>query len=197
MSGRASEVAPARTARLIAVSTGVPKDVPWEGGTVRTSIFRTPRDGPVVVRATGLEGDEVANPAVHGGPTKTIYAYPAEHYPFWSSELGGVPLPWGSFGENLTTEGLVEAELRAGDLLSIGTAQLVVTRPRGPCFKLNVRFGRTDVLPRFLAADRPGFYLGVVTPGTISAGDTVGVTRGTATGPTIVDMFRARSAERA
>ena len=139
----------------------------------------------------------MSNRAVHGGPRKTVYAYPSEHYAFWSRELDGVPLPWGSFGENLTTVGIDEARLRPGDLLTVGTAQLVVTQPRGPCFKLNVRFGRPDVLQRFLRADRPGFYLGVVGPGTLGAGDAVSITAASSAGPTILEIFRARSAETA
>jgi MOSC domain-containing protein YiiM len=182
--------------RLRSVNTGQPRDVPWEGGTIRTSFFRTPRTGPVAVTAVGLEGDEVSNTAVHGGPRKTVYAYPAEHYPYWSGELDHPPLPWGSFGENLTTEGLLEDRLRPGDLLAIGTAQLAVTQPRGPCMKLNVRFQRPDVLDKFLRSDRPGFYLSVVRPGSISAEDQVVVTASSGEGPTILEIFRARSAPR-
>jgi MOSC domain-containing protein YiiM len=184
-------------ARLRSVNTGRARDVPWEGRTVRTSIFRSPRPGPVALTPSGLEGDEVSDRSVHGGPSKTVYAYPAEHYPYWSGELAGVPLPWGSFGENLTTEGLEEGRLRPGDVLSIGTAELIVTQPRGPCMKLNVRFHRRDVLPKFLRSDRPGFYLGVVRPGTVTAGDEVVVTPSSAPGPTILEIFRSRSAGRA
>jgi len=147
------------------------------------------------VTPKGLEGDEVANTSAHGGPRKAVYAYPAEHYEFWAKELGGVPMPWGSFGENLTTDGLLESELRPGDVLEIGTARLIVTQPRGPCFKLNVRFGRDDVLARFLRADRPGFYLAVERPGVLARGDSVGVIRGPGDGPTILDVFRAGPAK--
>jgi MOSC domain-containing protein YiiM len=185
------------TPSIRSVNTGGPRDVPWQGATVRTSFFRTPREGPVELTAEGLAGDAVSNREVHGGPRKAVYAYPSEHYPFWSGELDGVPLPWGSFGENLTTVGLDEARLRPGDVLRIGTAQLVVTQPRGPCVKLNVRFGRPDVLARFLRADRPGFYLGVVRPGILRADDTVSVTPAGSAGPTILEIFRARSASTA
>jgi MOSC domain-containing protein YiiM len=179
------------------VNTGGPREVEWEGTTVRTSFFRAPRAGPVELTSEGLEGDAVSNRQAHGGPRKTVYAYPSEHYAFWSRELDGVPLPWGSFGENLTTVGLDEARLRPGDLLTVGDAQLVVTQPRGPCFKLNVRFRRPDVLAKFLRADRPGFYLGVVRPGSVRAGEPVSITAAPSAGPTILEIFRARSAETA
>ncbi|MCI4360626.1 MAG: MOSC domain-containing protein [Thermoplasmata archaeon] len=178
------------------MNTGVPRDVPWDGATVRTSFFRTPREGPVAVGPSGLEGDAVGNPSVHGGARKTVYAYPSEHYPFWSEELDGVPLPWGSFGENLTTDGLREAELHPGDVLEIGDARLVVTQPRGPCFKLNLRFGRPDVLTRFLRAGRPGFYLSVARPGILRRHDPITVHHGATEAVSILEMFeRARRDE--
>ncbi len=162
---------------------------------LRTSIFRTPRTGRVAVELTGLEGDEVSNLAVHGGPRKRVYAYPSEHYAKWREELSADPLPWGSFGENLTTEGLLESQLRSGDTLAIGKLRLVVNQPRSPCVKLNARFGRRDMIERFFRADRPGFYLGVLSAGTVAAGDAVDVELVDAAAPTMIEMFRARAAE--
>ena len=179
----------------MSVNTGGPKDVPWDGGVIRTSFFRTPRTGRVRVGPLGLEGDEVSNPAVHGGPRKLVYAYPSEHYAGWQETLGVPALPWGSFGENLTVEGLHETDLRPGDVLVVGSLRLRVTQPRSPCVKLNVRFQRRDMIDLFFRAGRPGFYLGLDTPGDVAAGDGIEVAPGDGTGPTIAEMFRARAAE--
>ena len=187
---------PGAGGRVVSVQTGRPRDLTWSGGTVRTSILRSRRTGPVPVTPDGLDGDEVGDPSVHGGPRKAVYAYPSEHYRWWAERLGIDPLPWGAFGENLTVEGLLEAEVRPGDILSIGSARLVVTQPRSPCFKLNARFDRPDMIQQFLAADRPGFYLGVQQTGTLAGGDPIRVTSAEATGPSILEVFRSRRATR-
>jgi MOSC domain-containing protein YiiM len=123
------------------------------------------------VRRLNLEGDGQADLSVHGGPDKAVYAYPSEHYPFWRNELPGQTLAWGAFGENLTTEGWWEDEVFVGDRFRIGTTEMVVTQPRMPCFKLALRFGREDVVARFLESGRPGFYLRVLQEGAVEAGD--------------------------
>jgi MOSC domain-containing protein YiiM len=176
---------------LVSVNVALPRDVPWQGRTIRTSFFKEPRAGPVRVASEGLEGDQVGDPRVHGGPRKAVYAYSTEHYPSWSSELGVDPLPWGSFGENLSIRGVTEERVRTGDLLEIGNTLLEVIQPRTPCFKLNVRFGREDMVRRFAAAGRSGFYLGVRHGGRIAAGDPVVVRPGSVGGPTIRDQFLA------
>jgi len=157
--------------RVISVNVGVPREVEWGGRMVRTSIFKTPAEGSIRVRDVNLDGDRQADLTVHGGPAKAVYAYPSEHYPFWRGELPDMPLPWGSFGENLTVEGLpLEHEIGIGDRLRIGTAELVVTQPRLPCFKLGIRFGRPDIVRRFLDAGRTGYYCAVAVPGEVAAG---------------------------
>ena len=110
-----------------------------------------------MLRELNLEGDQQADLTVHGGQNKAVYAYPSEHYPFWKQELQGVDLPWGSFGENLTTAGLLESDVCLGDRFKIGTAEVVITQPRIPCFKLNLKFDRDDMIKRFLASHRSGF----------------------------------------
>ena len=158
--------------RVISVNVGLPRDVEWGGRTVRTAIFKQPVDGPIRIRDVNLAGDRQADLTVHGGPAKAVYAYPAEHYPFWRGELPDTPLGWGSFGENLTVEGLpLEHEIAIGDRLRIGTTELVVTQPRLPCFKLGIRFGRPQVVKRFLDAGRTGYYFAVAVPGEVAAGD--------------------------
>src|SRR6185295_12623664 len=144
--------------RLESVQVGLPREVAWHGKAVLTGIFKQPVAGPVLVRALNLEGDVQADLAVHGGADKAVYAYPAEHYELWRRELPDLDLPWGAFGENLTTSGLDEDSVCLGDRFRIGGAELVVTQPRLPCYKLEVRFGRDGMVRRFLESRRTGFY---------------------------------------
>jgi MOSC domain-containing protein YiiM len=159
--------------KVVAISVGRPREVQWRGRSVRTSIFKTPVSHRVHVTSGNVEGDEQSDLSVHGGPEKAVYAYPAEHYDFWRRELPDEELPWGAFGENLTTEGLLEDEVWIGDRYRVGTTELVVTQPRMPCYKLAVRFGRPDVVKRFLKSRRSGFYLAVEREGDIGAGDVI------------------------
>jgi MOSC domain-containing protein YiiM len=159
--------------RVLSINVGLPREVEWRNELVSTAIHKAPVSGPVEVRRLNLAGDRQADLSVHGGPDKAVYAYSSEHYPFWRDELPGVALPWGAFGENLTVEGLAEADLRVGDVLRIGTAELVVTQPRLPCYKLNVRFQRPDMVKRFLRSGRTGFYLAVNKEGWLAAGDAI------------------------
>jgi MOSC domain-containing protein YiiM len=161
--------------RVLSVNVGLPREVEWRNEVVATAIHKAPVAGPVEVRRLNLVGDRQADLSVHGGPDKAVYVYPSEHYAFWRDELPAVALPWGAFGENLTVEGLSETELRVGDELRIGTAEFIVTQPRLPCYKLNVRFQRPDMVKRFLRSGRTGFYLAVLREGHIAAGDTVAV----------------------
>src|SRR5690242_7923595 len=125
------------------------------------------------MRTLNLDGDRQADLSVHGGPDKAVYVYPTEHYPYWSRELPGLDLPWGMFGENLTTEGLREEAVLIGDRLRVGTAELVVTQPRMPCYKLGIKFGRDDMVRRFLDSGRSGFYCAVLREGEVGAGDAI------------------------
>jgi len=157
--------------RVVSVNAGLPREVVWKGRVVRTGIFKGPVEGRVAVRALNLDGDRQADLTVHGGVSKAVYVYPSEHYAYWREELPGVELPWGMFGENLTTEGLLEGAVGIGDRFRIGSAQVVVTEPRMPCYKLGLRFRRDDVIKRFLASRRTGFYLAVLNEGEVEAGD--------------------------
>ena len=159
--------------RLISVNVGRPRDVQWQGEVVCTSIFKAPVAGRVRVGRLNVEGDEQSDLTVHGGEDKAVYAYPAEHYAFWREALPGVELPWGAFGENLTVEGLLEEYVHAGDRLRAGSAEFVVTDPRMPCYKLALRFDRTDMVKRFMKSGRTGFYLAVLKEGEVGAGDAI------------------------
>jgi MOSC domain-containing protein YiiM len=159
--------------RVLSVQIGMPQEVAWHGRVVRTSIFKQPVAGRVRVRRLNLDGDAQADLTVHGGAAKAVYAYASEHYPAWRQELDLPDLPWGAFGENLTLEGLIEADVAIGDRLRIGTAEFVVTQPRQPCYKLALRFDRLDIGKLFMASGRSGFYLAVLEEGTLAAGDAV------------------------
>src|SRR6266481_3896159 len=159
------------TMKLNSVNVGLPRTVKWRGNSVTTGIFKEPIKGSVMLRALNLDGDRQADLSVHGGRSKAVYAYPSEHYEFWRNELPGMKLPYGMFGENFTTEGLLEVDVNIGDRFRIGGAEVVVTEPRLPCSKLTARFGRADVVKRFLSSRRSGFYFGVLREGVVQAGD--------------------------
>lgn len=157
--------------KIISVNVGLPRLVVWRGQTISTGIFKSPVEGRVRLRRLNLEGDRQSDLSVHGGPDKAVYAYPSEHYDYWRAELPGMELPWGMFGENLTTLGLSEETTRIGDRFRIGEAELTVTQPRMPCYKLGIKFKRTDILRRLLASGRTGFYFSVQREGEICAGE--------------------------
>jgi MOSC domain-containing protein YiiM len=159
--------------RISSVNVGLPREVTWQGKLVTTGIFKEPVKGPVMLRTLNLDGDQQADLTVHGGVDKAVYAYPSEHYAYWRAELPGVDLPWGMFGENLTTEGLREDAVYIGDRFRIGETEVTVTEPRMPCYKLGLKFGRADIIKRFLASRRTGFYFAVVREGMVGAGNAV------------------------
>ncbi|HZQ96336.1 MAG TPA: MOSC domain-containing protein [Candidatus Sulfotelmatobacter sp.] len=176
--------------KLISLNVARPRLVVYEGSTVSTGIFKQPVSGPVALRTLNLDGDRQADLSVHGGPNKAVYAYPSEHYDFWHRELPGAHLPWGMFGENFTSSGLLENDLHIGDRLQIGDAILMVRQPRIPCYKLAVKFHRNDILARFLRSGRSGFYFSVEREGVVAAGDSFEFLRRQPQGITIAEMNR-------
>ena len=159
--------------QVISVNVGQPKEVVWKGRKVTTGIFKEPVEGRVAVGRLNLEGDRQADLTVHGGPEKAIYAYPAEYYHFWREQFPEMDLPWGMFGENLTVEGLMDETVHIGDRFQVGSAHVVVTQPRVPCYKLGLKFGRDDILKRFLESGLTGFYFAVLKEGEVAAGDRI------------------------
>jgi len=159
--------------QIISVNVGLPREVHWKGKHVSTGIFKQPVAGRIMVHRLNLDGDRQADLTVHGGAEKAVYAYPAEHYNYWRQELPNVALPWGMFGENLTTSGLLEDAVNVGDRFRVGTALLQATQPRLPCYKLGLKFGRADMVRRFLTGGRYGWYFAVVEEGEVGAGDTI------------------------
>lgn len=176
--------------KLISVNVALPRLASWRTQTVNTGIFKQPVSGPVQLRTLNLDGDRQADLTVHGGPFKAVYGYPSEHYDFWRQELPGTQMHWGMFGENFTTERMFEKDLHIGDRLQIGSAILVVRQPRIPCYKLGVKFQRTDILARFLRSGRSGFYFSVEQEGTVSAGSSFEFLSLAPLGITIAEMNR-------
>jgi MOSC domain-containing protein YiiM len=158
--------------------------------TVQTGIFKEAVDRPVAINKLNLAGDQQADLTVHGGAEKAVYAYPAEHYEYWRKKLPDVPFSWGKFGENLTTEGLTEDALCIGDRLRVGSAVLVVTQPRMPCYKLALRFDRDDMIKHFLTGRRSGFYFSVVEEGEVRAGSEVEILSRDPHRVAVVDIVR-------
>ena len=181
--------------KLLSVNVGMPREADWHGKLVRTSIFKSPVLGPVRVATLNLEGDEQSDLTVHGGVHKAVYAYPSEHYSFWREEISGLDLPWGAFGENFTTEGLLEEGVHIGDRLRVGSAEFIVTQPRMPCYKLGIRFGRPEILKRFLQSGRSGFYLAVLEEGRVTAGDPLEWLTRDEQGVTVADIVNPYKAD--
>ena len=176
--------------KILSVNVGLPREVEWKGITVSTGIFKEPVAGTVTVRRDSLDGDRQADLTVHGGPNKAVYGYASEHYPYWRKQYPQMELPWGVFGENLTTEGVSEDSLHIGDSVRVGSAMLKVVQPRQPCYKLQIRFGRDDIIQRFLVSGRSGFYFSIVEEGEVGAGSAIEVVSRDENQVTISDINR-------
>jgi MOSC domain-containing protein YiiM len=159
--------------KLVSLNTGLPRKVVWRGINVTTGIFKQPVEGRVALRKLNLDGDRQADLTVHGGEYKAVYCYSLAHYDYWKRELPGQKLPMGAFGENFTVHDLLEDSVHVGDQFSVGTAEVVATQPRLPCYKLGVRFQSDDMVKRFLASGRTGFYFAVTHEGEVGAGDEI------------------------
>jgi MOSC domain-containing protein YiiM len=182
--------------KLLAVNVGLPREVEWNGRTVRTSIFKAPVPGRMQVRKLNLDGDQQSDLTVHGGVDKAVYVYPSEHYAFWRRELPNADLNSGAFGENFTTEGALDDQaVHIGDRFRIGSAEFVVTQPRMPCFKLGIRFGRPDMVKRFMHSGRNGFYFAVAKEGEVAAGDSIELLMRDENGVTIADIVDLYTAD--
>ena len=176
--------------KIISLNVGLPRLVLRGEEPVSTGIYKEPVAGRLRLRTLNLDGDRQADLSVHGGPYKAVYLYPSEHYAFWKSELPEMNLPWGMFGENFTSTGVLESDTNIGDRFRAGSAELMVTQPRLPCYKLGLRFGRTDIIRRFLASERTGFYFSVAKEGDVGAGDELELIEKNSSGVSVVDVVR-------
>jgi len=183
-------------AKLLSVNVGRPRIVMSNGSPVSTGIYKTPVKERVMLRTLNLDGDRQADLSVHGGPTKAVYLYPSEHYPYWRKEFPDMELPPGMFGENFTTSGLDETETNIGDKFQIGDATLMVTEPRLPCYKLGIRFGRADVIKKFLVSGRTGFYCSVLREGEVGPGDPIEILERSEPGVAVRDVTRLYAQEK-
>lgn len=182
--------------KLISVNVGLPREVNWQGKTVSTGIYKEPVAGSVILRNLNLDGDKQADLSVHGGESKAVYAYPVQHYEFWKNELPDLSLPYGMFGENFTIDGLSEETVHIGDRFRIGGAEVMATQPRLPCYKLGIKFARADMVKRFLASRRTGFYLAVLQEGEVKAGDSIEQLSRDGHGITVADITRLYAYEK-
>jgi MOSC domain-containing protein YiiM len=181
--------------QVVSVNVGTPRVITRDDQEILTAIFKFPVQGPVVVRKLNLDGDRQADLNVHGGVHKAVYAYPAEHYPYWGSIYPEIELPWGAFGENLTTVGMNESSVYIGDQFRVGTAILQIAQPRMPCFKLAAKFDDDEIINAFISSGRSGFYFSVVQEGQLQTGDNIEVVHRDPTGFSVSDALQLYSQE--
>lgn len=181
--------------KIVSLNVGKAREVEWHGRAVMTGIFKEPVSGRVTLRKLNFDGDGQADLTVHGGEYKAVYCYPVEHYDYWKRELGR-ELPMGMFGENLTTEGMLERDVNLGDSFRVGSAEVLVTQPRLPCYKLGIRFGADDMVKKFLASGRTGFYLSVAREGEAGSGDGIEVISREANRVSVTEITRLYVAKR-
>lgn len=184
--------------QLLSVQVGAARKVQIQGRSILTAIHKTPLAGPVPVMPLGLIGDEQADPSVHGGLDKAVYAYPSEHYAFWQEARRAAgasgfddTLPFGSMGENLTLAGLLESDLWVGDVLRFEHCALRVVQPREPCYKFNAAMGFAGAVKAMAQSGYCGFYLAVDEPGQVVAGESFAVVSGSRQ-TSIAGLFQAR-----
>lgn len=174
--------------KVLSVNVGLPRKILFNGQIITTAIFKDPVKGPIMLRKLNLDGDKQADLTVHGGLDKAVYSYPVEHYDYWRKQFPNTDLVWGMFGENFTTEGLLEDAVNVGDQFHIGSAKLVATQPRMPCYKLGVRFGRMDVIRRFMASGGPGIYFKILQEGEVETGNKIKIIRRDKNNVTVKDI---------
>lgn len=180
------------TGKVVSLNIGVPRLVSYRGMSFQTGIFKVPSDQALTLKKLNFAGDGQADLSAHGGIDKAVYCYPVEHYDFWRREIGRDTLPMGQFGENVTTEGLLESELRIGDILRMGTATVQVSEPRIPCYKLVMRMDAgSDFSVRFLAANRTGFYCRVLEEGVVAKSDKIELVSRDLSSPTVREVIAA------
>lgn len=176
--------------KLLSLNVGIPRQVNFQNELVTTGIFKEPVKGRVRLRKLNLDGDKQADLTVHGGADKAVYAYPKEHYNYWKRELPEMSLRWGMFGENFTTQGMFEEMIYVGDQFQVGTAKVVATQPRMPCYKLGVKFGRMDIIKKFLASGLSGVYFKVTKEGELEQGDEIKLIKKDENNVTIKDIVK-------
>ncbi len=161
--------------KIISTNIGEARTILWHGKEVKTGIFKFSVDKPIYLGTEDVDNDHVIDRKYHGGIDKACYLYSADHYKYWKKLHPKVEMPWGMFGENLTVEGLHEAEINIGDIFKIGSATVQATQPRQPCYKLDIRFEASGLLKQFIDSGFPGVYVRVLEKGSVTAGDTMDI----------------------
>lgn len=182
-------------ARLVSLNVGMPRSLDHRGRVVQSGIFKTPVEGPLRIDETWLQGDDQADKVGHGGPNRRVCVHPLENYSYWAGRIGR-SLKYGDFGENFTTEGLVESEVIVGDVYHIGTSILQVSQPRTPCFKLATRYGVKELAGWLAQTGLTGFYLRLLEPGEFRADDTISLLDRPSHGVTVLETNRVMYRDR-
>jgi MOSC domain-containing protein YiiM len=179
-----------RRMKIVSVNIGKTQALQWKSKTTQTAFLKQPVQGPVQVIQHTLKGDEQADPRYHGGEHKAVYAYDEAHYEVWKRLVPRDDWQHGMFGENLTTQGLLDSEVQIGDVFEMGSAWLQVTQPRFPCMKLNMRFNMSNMLKLFTQQQRNGIYFKVVKEGVLQAGDAIQLVKPSSLNITISDVVQ-------
>jgi len=185
----------ASNGRVLSINVGGVREFVYNGRAAKSAIWKAPVVGRIAARGVNLEGDDQADRKAHGGPDKAVYAYAVEDLRWWEEKLGR-SLPYGQFGENLTTEGIEVNDALIGERWEIGSTVLEVSEPRVPCWRLGVRMEDQMFPRRFTDALRPGAYLRIIVEGSVGAGDEIRVTFKPLHGLTIRDFFRIYTRDR-
>lgn len=176
--------------KVVSLNVGLPQKIRFNNQLVTTSIFKHPVHTKVKLSKLNLEGDAQSDLSVHGGVDKAVYSYPGEHYDYWRKIYPDMDIHFGMFGENLTTQGLHEGDVNIGDTYIIGSSRIVVTQPRMPCYKLGIRFGKMDIIEKFLNSLRSGIYFRVARGGELIEGDEIKLLSRDKNGVSIRDIVR-------
>lgn len=157
--------------KIISTNIGEPTSITWNGQQTTTGIFKKPVDEPITLETESVAKDTISDRKVHGGIYKACYLFSSDHYPYWKEKYPNLDWNWGMFGENLTVEGMDEAELKIGSIYKLGSALVQISQPREPCFKLGIKFGTQDILKEFIDYGYPGTYLRILEVGEVKTGD--------------------------
>ncbi len=174
---------------VVSVNIGALTTILWKGKEVKTGLYKKPVKTPIFLAKETVEGDVVVDRRYHGGVDQAVYAYSKNHYNYWKELYPNLDWEYGMFGENLTVEGLDEAQIRVGDVYKLGTAIIEVTKPREPCMKLGVRFGTQKVLKQFWNNTKCGVYFKIIQPGKVAVGDQFKIIKTTKTALTIAALY--------
>lgn len=175
--------------KVVSLNVGKVKEVTYDGKTIRTGIYKKPIQEPLEAKGINIEGDDQGNRKTHGGIDRAIYSYPMEHYSYWKKQYPTKELPFGMFGENLTTEGLLEKDVKVGDIFKIGTTKIMALQPRMPCYRLGYKFDDEKIIDKFLETDYCGIFYRIIKEGKLQVGDEINLIKSDPDSMTIVEIF--------